>query len=328
MNDSQNRLRLIWVVFFSALLIGAMVFASRQAKVVVVHGDIHDEAANAAFDEGLRSGFSHRPGTHFRSLRIAAGDSSDQYCAGVWYALNDIAPTLLIAVGERARICLEKSELAPAVPRVIVAAAEDVANSGYKQIFVDYQMPLQTWSDALASQARSGQVYRVLFLAEDGALARAQQKAFGSVALPGIKLSTRLVTSWPEWQEATQNAAQDTDLLLIGAHRELTNLPRPMQTPTELIMATRRMFGKDLAATEIQTVTEGASWAIEPEPRSIGRRAADSGLLLLGQLPPSAVSPQNVSIAMDEAMIHHPKPLPKSFEAVARHQGNVVVHRP
>jgi hypothetical protein len=328
MRDSQSRLRLIWALFFGALLIASVVFALRQATVVVVHGEVHDEAAIKAFDEGLWSGFSERPGTHVRSLRVTDGDSMDQFCAGVWYALKDIAPTLLIAVGERARVCLQKPELAPLVPRVIVAADElDAADQPHKQIVVGYQMPLQTWSEAFASQARSGKTYRVRFLAEDSALARAQQKAFASVNLPGIKISTHLVTSWPEWRAAAQGAAQDSDLLVVGEHDGLKDLPHELQQPAALVAMTRQVFGKDLAATELEAVAAGASWAIEPEPRSIGRRAADSGRVLLGQLPASAVSAPNISIAMALEQLASAQPLPKLFEAVARSQANIVDRR-
>ena len=329
MSGGATRLRWIWGLFFTALVIGAVIFGARQTKLVVIHGDTNDKQSVKAFDEGLRSGMRDRPGLEFRSLSVAAaGASLEQRCQGVWYALKDIAPTLLVVVGDAAQACL-RAGVASDAPRVIVGGREDAAAPRLaKHASVPYRMPLATWSDAFLSLRGSGRAYRVSFLAADGVLARQQQSALASLALPRVTISTRLVTSWPEWRSAAREASRNSELLVIGAHLGLQELPRELHQGAEVVADTRRIFGKDVAATEIKAVAEGAAWAIEPEPGSIGRHAADIGLVLLGQLPAGSVAPPNISIAMETELIGRAHRLPPLFEAVARNQGNIVERRP
>ena len=288
MSGGATRLRWIWGLFFMALVIGAAIFGARQTKLVVIHGDTNDKLSVKAFDEGLRSGMSDRPGLEFRSLSVAAaGTSLEQRCQGVWYALKDIAPTVLVVVGDAAQACLRAGVAADA-PRVIVGGREDAAVPRLaKHASVPYRMPLATWSDAFLSLRGSGRAYRVSFLAADGVLARQQQSELASLALP-----------------------------------------RELHHGAEVVADTRRIFGKDVAATEIKAVAEGAAWAIEPEPGSVGRHAADVGLVLLGQLPAGSVAPPNISIAMEAELSGSAHRLPPLFEAVARNQGNIVERRP
>lgn len=319
-------LRVIWGLFFLVLVIGAIVFGFRQTKVVVIHGHVNDEQAINAFDAGLLSGMKHRSGVQFRSLRITAkGDTPKQYCAGIWYALKNMDPSLLILVGEKAQACLDdpSSSIPSTMPRIVVGAQENERSVLYpKQSFLRHEIPASTWADALLSQRVPGKDSQVVFLAADSTLARAQQKEFASLALAGVNISTRLVTTWPQWQVVAQQASRDNALLVVGGYRELKDLPSGLHDPMVVVKMTRALFGKDMGSTEIRSVGAGASsWAIEPEPGSIGRRAAGLGLVLLGDIPAAAVPAQTLSIAMDAEFARHGHRLPPLFEAVARNQG-------
>ena len=320
--------RLVWGVFFAALVAGAVVFGARQIKLVVVHGQIADEAAIAAFDAGLMAGMQGRPGVELRSLRVAAkATSTADSCAGIWYALDSLEPTLLIVVGEPARVCVDdaRSDLAPGVPRVLVGLrAKPGAAIDARRAYLPHQLPGPTWADALLSQRSPGVPYRLLFLAADSALAREQQSQFAALALDGINITTLLVHNWRQWSEAARRAgagAARQDLLVIGGYRDLAAPPAAPHDPAATVRATRALFGREIAATEAHAVGAGAAWAIEPEAGSIGRRAADMGLMLLGDLPPAAAAAQTISIALDAEAARRAPALPPLFEAVARHQG-------
>lgn len=328
--------RLVWGVFFAALVAGAVVFGSHQIKLVVVHGLIKDEAAMAAFDAGLMAGMQGRPGVELRSLRVSAkaestAESVTDSCAGIWYALDSLVPTLLIVVGEPARVCVDdaRSDLAPGVPRVLVGlGAKAGAAIDARRAYLPHRFPGPTWSEALLSQRGAGRPYRLLFLAADSALARQQQAQFAALALDGVSVSTLLVHNWSEWSAAASRAGagadgQRQDLLVIGGYRDLAALPAALRDPAATVRATRALFGRDIAATEVHAVgvEGGAAWAIEAEAGSIGRRAADLGLMLLGDLPPPAAAAQTISIALDAEAARRGQGLPPLFEAVARHQG-------
>ena len=324
---------LIWGLFFSALVVGAIVFGSRQIKMVVVHGQRADDSVVQAFDAGVLSAMRDHPGIRFRSLRVTAhGDLPQQYCAGVWYALRGLNPDVLIVVGEAAQRCVDDpvSGIGPAVPRVLMDVQEkNHAVRNAQQVFLPHEVPVATWSDALRSQRPTDKDYRVMFLAVDSVLGRAQQKAFVSLALERVKISNRLVTSWAQWEEAARTAAAENDLLVIGSYRELKGkldgASSVAQTPADAALAVVKMtqatFGKNTVATEASSVDAGALWSVEPEPGSLGRRAAQTGLVLLGELPPSAVSAQTVSIAVNTQLTKGHHGLPPLFEAVARYQG-------
>lgn len=315
--------RLTWSVFFAVLIIAAIAFSVRQTRLVVIHGPADDERDITAFNTGLVSGMGEHARIDLRSLRIASRDAhSDQFCESVLYALHDLTPTLLVAVGGKAQICLLKSPFSRTVPSLLVGGGNSAVPAQRRNLrVVTLDLPAATWSEALLSQVVPGSRYRVLFLAADTAAGRYEQERFGLLALPGVAISTQLVKTWPEWRAAVQQAAGRFDLLIIGQQNALEDPPAGNPRANGVVAQTRAIFGSNIAATDIRSVADGAAWAIEPEPYSIGMRAASAGMSLLNRTPDSALPPQTILISVNGSLGSQPRPpLPPLFEVVARNQ--------
>jgi hypothetical protein len=323
-DQGSLRRRVTWSVLFALLVIAAIAFSAQRTRLIVIHGPADDERSAAAFDQGLMSALGTPSRIDLRSLRVVSQHADPaRFCESVLYALRDLAPTLLVAVGGKAQACLLKSPFSHSVPALLVGGARTAAPAQRRNVgVVAPELPAQTWSEALLSQVAPGGSYRVLFLAADTAAGSFEQEQFGSLRLPGIAISTRLVTSWPEWRAAVQQAAHQFDLLIISQQSALENLPGADPRENGVVAQTRAIFGSNIAATKVGAVADGAAWAIEPEPYSIGVRAANAGLSLLNQTPGSALPPQTILIAVNDSLDSRQRPpLPQLFEVVARYQG-------
>lgn len=319
------RQRVIWSIFFAVLIVAAITFSVRQTRLVVIHGPADDERDIVSFNQGLVAGMGAHARIDLRSLRITSRDADPKnYCESVLYPLKDLTPTLLIAVGGKAQICLRQSPLSKEVPSLLVGGSVKSAMPAQRRNIgvVAHKLPAETWSQALLSQVMPGNSYRVLFLAADIEAGKSEQQQFGMLALPGVAITTRLVKTWPEWRAAVQQAANQFDLLIISQPSALANLPETDPRKNGVVAQTRALFGSNIAATDVGSVAAGASWAIEPEPYSIGMQAASAGMSLLNGAPDSALPPQTILISMNGSMDRRQWPaLPPLFEVVARNQG-------
>ncbi|CAN5477774.1 hypothetical protein BH11PSE11_BH11PSE11_21430 [soil metagenome] len=322
------RQRVVWSLIFAVLIVAAIAFSLDQMRLVVIHSPAEDDSDITAFNRGLLAGLDPHARISLRSLRITSRDADPRnFCESVHYALQSMKPSLLVAVGGKAQTCLLNASSAKNVPSLL---AEGSSRSGTPAPngnlgFVAHELPADTWSQALQSQLTPGKPYRVLFLAADSAAGRAEQQQFAALAIPGATISTSLVKSWPQWRGMVEQAAGKFDLLIISRQNALENLPAHLQAssagPKGVVALTRALFGDNIAATEVESVIDGATWAIEPEPYSLGIRAASAGTALLNGKPDSALPPQTILISLrSHADPQHP-PLPALFEVVARNQG-------
>lgn len=311
---------LLGTLLFSVLAVAAVAFNISQTRVVVIRAASQPDKAARAFDAGMRAGFGPRARVDVRSLRITTpGNDPAKYCESVLYAIDDLQPSLLVAVGEKAEMCLARSAHRHDTPALLVGAGVRPEAANFASVMP--LLPRQTWIDALQSQMVPGRPFRVLYLAADSAAGRAEQAQFSALAVPGVSVSTSLVADWHGWQAAVASAQGKADLLVIGTGRTLLALPAGWDD-AKLVAHTRATFRAPIAATDVEAVGHGAGWAIATDPHGLGAQAAAAGLALLEPGSTVQVPPPIILIAIDGNAGATHQPLPPLFEAVARHQGH------
>lgn len=315
---------LLWTLLFVLLAVAAVVFNTRQTRVVVIRAASQEDPAARAFDAGLRAGFGPRARVDVRSLRIASGAADPgKYCESTLYAIDDLRPTLLVAVGEKAEVCLLRSEQARRTPALLVGAGVSARPATMAAVMP--MLPRQTWTEALRSQAVPGRPYRVLYLAADSAAGRAERDQFATLAVPGVSVATQLAADFAQWQGAVRAAAGRADLLVVGAGRTLLALPAGW-SDGKLVAHSGAAFGAAIAATDVEAVGQGAAWAIAPDAHGLGNQAAAAALVLL-ERDSMPAAPPAILIAIDAAMNEGQRPLPPLFISVARHQGRYLARK-